>query len=404
MFRLLVQNQRAEVAVTGISALSCLGSSIADHQRMMDSGRNGLRPLRELAGLDSRWSDLPAGWLEPRSPMHGNRYGPASNLALAAARAALQDAALPGAELRHAWLFVGTSRGNAAGSLAPWPGRRSHSRMAASNSMHSELAAAISIELGIHGPYQVLSNGCTSGLDALGLAWSAVASGVAPRAIVVSADLPLVPQILDNYVQTGLLSHNGVNDPYSPKTSGFLPAEGAAALVLEPAQIGRRPAYAEVLGYWANSDAYDALRPAPEGAGLVECLKKALSALGNPVPEAICVHASGTLAHGQAERKGLEAVFGPSKQPISLHLLKPFTGHTIGASGALDSAILLHYLKQGFLPPNLPGLAGEGGPFTVPPRSLPLRDGLVLKLSAGMGGQNAVVAFAPARPTILKRG
>lgn len=265
--------------------------------------------------------------------------------------------------------------------------------MATSNSMHSEMAAAVSIELGIHGPYQVLSNGCSSWLDAAGLGYWAVSSGMAPRALVISPELPLVPALLQSYAQTGILSRNGLNDPYNTATTGFLPGEGGAALVLEPPEDGR-PAYGSVLGYWANSDAFHPLDLPADGAGIADCLRVALHGLNGRPVSAICPHASGTHAHGQAERRALRAVFRQADAPISLHLMKPFTGHAIGASGAVDLATLLHHLRQGVLPPNLPGLTSTGGPFTLPEAMQPVGKGIVLKISVGMGGHNAIVAVA----------
>ncbi|MBI2300784.1 MAG: hypothetical protein HYU66_17890, partial [Armatimonadetes bacterium] len=166
------------VAVTGLAAWSCLGCTLEQQWSRLTERRHGLRPLGEvLPGLPDAW--LPAGWIEPRSALAGNRFGPATNLALAVAREAVADASWGRAELRDAWLWVGSSRGNLAGWLAPWPGRRPHRQMATSNSMHSELAAAVSIELGLRGPWHVLSNACASGLDALGLAATLVAARLA---------------------------------------------------------------------------------------------------------------------------------------------------------------------------------------------------------------------------------
>lgn len=383
------------VAVTGIAVMSCLGQTPGEHQRALDDGVSHFQPLRSLGTEYAGFGDLPAGWLTPRSLCADRRYGPTTNLALAVARAAVADAALTPSDLGDAWLYAGSSRGNTAGWLAPWPGRRGHRTMSTSNSMHSEMAAAVSIAMGIRGPFQVLSNGCASGLDAIGMAYWAVATGMAPRALAIGADLPLVPALLNSYRDTGLLSRNGLNDPYATATSGFLPGEGGAALVLEPAPATRgRPVYGWLHGYWANSDAFHPLGLPADGAGIAECLRLVIRHLGGQVPTAICPHASGTHAHGQAERRALRAVFGQTECPISLHLLKPFTGHTIGASGAVDMAILLHYLRQGLLPPNLPGLTGAGAPFALPSTPIPASDGVLLKISVGMGGHNAVIALS----------
>ena len=79
--------------------------------------------------------------------------------ALHVSRQAIAEAGWSAADLKDAALVVGTSRGNAAGWLAPWPGRRPFKLMAASNTIHSEPATAITIEFGIHGPNHVLASG-----------------------------------------------------------------------------------------------------------------------------------------------------------------------------------------------------------------------------------------------------
>ena len=74
-------------------------------------------------------------------------------------------------------------------------------------------------------------------------------------------------------------------------------------------------------------------------------------------------------------------------------MLKPFTGHAIGASGLLESVILACFLRESQLPPNLPGLYVPSG-FVMPeqPRDI---IGPVAKLSHGMGGHNALLVMAP---------
>ena len=97
--------------------------------------------------------------------------------ALNVARQAIADAGWTEADLKDAAIVVGTSRGNAAGWLGPWPGRRPFKLMAASNTIHSEPASAITIEFGITGPNYVLASGCSAGLDAIGIAMMLLQSG-----------------------------------------------------------------------------------------------------------------------------------------------------------------------------------------------------------------------------------
>jgi 3-oxoacyl-[acyl-carrier-protein] synthase II len=378
------------VAILSAAARSALGSTLEEHHAAICAGHSRLQPLGAFLGKASPWAELPGGWLKDRKPLKGRRYGAASNLAVAIAREAVEAAGWNAAQLREAWIFAGTSRGNTGELLGEHHQRRPHRVYAASNSMHSEVAAAVSIELGIRGGWQVLSNGCASGLDAAGMAAMAVASGMAPRALVVSVELPLLPALLEDFGHTGLLSTNAVNNPYGTQSSGFLPGEAATALTLAP--LREAPQAVSITGCWWNSDAHDPVGLPADGAPLRELLQQALQ--GHAQPVAVCPHATGTRAHCQAEATALAAALPTSS---SVHLLKPYTGHTLGASGALDLAILWRFLQQHMLPPNLPCVTAGSTGLHLPLTSLPCPDGPVLKISAGMGGHNALIRLAPPR-------
>lgn len=327
-------------------------------------GRSGLVPA-EAGRLEGRIAD--------RSLLKGRRYGAASNLPVRLARRAVEKAGWSELDTRSAWLFAASSRGNAGEILRANEWRRPSRRFSASNTLHSEIAAAVSIELGIRGPWQMISNGCSAGLDALGLAWMALQAGVTKRALVVAVDLPLYPDLMEDFNATRLLSQRCVYDPLSPDTDGFHAGEAGTALTLEVDGTG--PVIAR---YAANSDAYDSLVIPEDGAPLAELLS------GFPRPDLICPHATGTANHARAELRAMRAAF-PSLPPLLL--LKPLTGHTLGASGLLDVALIAEGLRLGQLPSNQPGLhAPPAVSLTVPqtPRS-------VLKIASGMGGHNAVV-------------
>jgi 3-oxoacyl-[acyl-carrier-protein] synthase II len=262
--------------------------------------------------------------------------------------------------------------------------------------MHSEIAAAVSIELGIRGPWQMVSNGCSSGLDALGMAWMAVGSGLAPRAVVVAADLPLVPELLRDFRDTGLLSRNGLNDPFAtdgPRiTSGFLPGEAVVAVTLEQGAAGR-PRLCRLEHYSANSDAYDMLMIPEDGGGIEACVRSVLNAGERGKVVALCPHATGTLNHARVEPPVLlRALEGKT---VPLLPLKPQTGHTLGASGLLDVALLAACMAEGWLPAVLPGLTPPACGLPLNEAPLPVKSGdRVIKLASGMGGHNAAVSLA----------
>lgn len=355
----------------------------------MEAGRTGLRPLHELLDGQLDCGELMGSWIENRKILNSRKWAPGSALAIHCAKEAIADAGLSGDDLKNCAVVAGSSRGNA--WLGNWPGRRPLKLMAASNSMHGEIASAVTIELGITGPWQTISSGCAASLDALGHALMMLKCGIVEHAIVLGIELPLVPEIVGDYIKTGVLSTSGINDPYHPETAGFFPGEAGCAIVLSNTETqGSHP---RLDGFWCNSDADSPIGMPNDGAGLRELLKQATSTLGSKAQiQAICPHASGTRLHSLAEERALLDALQP-KQPISLHPLKPFTGHTVGASGALDTAILAHYLRRKLLPPNLP-LTEPPAPFTLP-TTVTDATNTVLKIAVGMGGHNSLIALRP---------
>ena len=377
--------------ITAAEAACSIGNTLADCENSILCGQSGLRPLSELLPVNGLESLL-AGWIADRTLLLGRRYGVATNAALQVARRAVAQANWTPEELSEAWIFAATSRGNAAESFGHTGFRRPAKRFAASNTLPSEIPAAISIELGIHGPWQLLSNACAAGLDALGMAHLAVASGAAPRALVVAVELPLIPELLLTFRHSGLLARDELNDPYHPKTNGLHPAEAVAAITLE-AQPSTHNPLAEVLGYWASSDAYHALSVPEDGRGIRRCLDLAMKRFPKMKLGGICPHATGTAEQGRAEQRVLGEFLQDAQETLPLALLKPFTGHSLGASGLLETAILAKFLQRHSLPPNLPSLTGN----SLSTKPMPVtRDQVVLNMASGMGGHNALVALRSA--------
>ncbi len=356
---------------------------MAAHLAAIRSGETNFQPLAGLLGNSSPHRDLPASWIARRGLLVSRKWSPASMAALHVGREAVAEAGWTAGDLEDAVLFLGTSRGTAAGWIDPWPERRAFPLMAASNSLHSEPAAAASIELGIRGPWQVQASGCAAGLDALGMAALWLNTGLARRALVLAVDLPLSPSLLDSYAATGILSKNGLNDPYSPASSGILPAEAAAAVALEAAGI---PEAVRLTGYLANSDAADPIGMPRGVPGLVELLRKARERFG--APGLLVPHASGTASHARLEPGAIVAALG---EGTAVCPLKPWTGHGIGGGGLLEAAVLAAFLRGGEAPPLPRGLTLPPG-LSLPPGSLPAST-VAFKLASALGGKNSLIAL-----------
>lgn len=385
------------VFITGAEAVCGLGNDLETCLRKWAQGGTGLSTGHEIAGVEH----LPIGVIGERAFLKGRRYGAASNLAVHVARRAVESAGWPAEALEDAWIFAASSRGNAGELLGAHAWRRPMRRLRASNSIHSEIAAAVSIELGVRGPWQLLSNGCSSGLDALGLAAMAVGSGQAPRALVLASELPLVPELLRDFADAGLLAKDGLNDPFSSATTGFLPGEAGVAVTLE-GRPGLDPTrwFCSVERYAANSDAYDSLATPEDGRALTRLLRSVCGGgrggeIDLQAPARICTHTTGTRVHAASELNGIRGAFtaGGGVPPLLLPL-KPLTGHTLGASGLLDVALLAGALKAGEVPGCAPHLTAPNGLMLASKAWKPGVGDRILKVASGMGGHNAAVLLA----------
>lgn len=383
------------VLVTAVETACALGLQMEECLSALRERRCGLAPLG--GGV---FAALLAGVLPSRELLKGRRYGAAGNAAVKVSRMAVQRAGWSPQEATEAWVYAASSRGNVGETTGANAWRRPLRKFSASNTMHSEIAAAVSIELGIRGPWQMVSNGCSSGLDALGLAWMAVGCGLAPRALVVAVDLPLVPGLLQDFHDTGLLSNNGVNDPFAcdetrgaeRMTSGFMPGEAAVALTLEREGTGR-PKLCRVEHYFANSDAYDALMIPEDGGGIEACVRAAIDAGDLDKLVLLCPHATGTLNHARVEPPAVQRAL--DGRCVPLLPLKPSTGHALGASGLLDVALMAACMAEGWLPAGLPGLTPPSCGLRLNEEPLKVVPGdRVIKLASGMGGHNAAVSLA----------
>lgn len=377
-----------EPRVCGLGLASGFGMGAAAHLTGMREGRSVLKPLKELWGEGHPWGTVLSGWIPDRDLLCSRRNGPASQLALLLARQAVEEAGWGMDELRGAALVVGSSRGNASGWLSPWPGRRPMKILAVPNSLHSELASCVSIELGIRGPYHVLASGCAAGLDAVGMAAMLMRQGVVTRALAIGLDLPLCRELLGTYWSSGMLSRNGVNDPYGPRADGMCISEGGAAVALE---LSSRPGI-YVKEYLVNSDACSPLGMPEDGEGMAALLEAALRTWNGKIPLTVCPHASGTAGNAVSERAALKRVFGTGLP--DLRMMKPWTGHAIGGSGILELALMLAFAREGALPPNPPWVSSpEGGACSA--NELPLEGRrMLVKSAASMGGHNVVLSLA----------
>jgi 3-oxoacyl-[acyl-carrier-protein] synthase-1/3-oxoacyl-[acyl-carrier-protein] synthase II len=189
--------------------------------------------------------------------------------------------------------------------------------------------------------------------------------------------------------------------PFDRDREGLNLGEGAAVLVLEsPGLLERRRARARafVLGYGSSCDAYHPTAPSPDGAGLERALQEAMAAGGIDPSQVAFVNAHGT---STADNDRVEAQVLARKLPgVPFLSTKGFTGHTLGAAGAMEAAFTVACLEQGRIPASA-GFATQDPDLGAAPvrENTKTRGTVALSQSLAFGGNNAVLALGlGARP------
>jgi 3-oxoacyl-[acyl-carrier-protein] synthase II len=176
--------------------------------------------------------------------------------------------------------------------------------------------------------------------------------------------------------------------------------EGAASLIIEELEHARRRGahiYAEVLGYSLNNDAYHMTSPLPSGDSCIRAMRETLADAGLEPEEIdyINAHASSTQLNDSTETMAIKQVFGPHAKKIPLSGTKPYTGHPLGATGAIEAAICALTIDRGWVPPTLNWQNPDPSCDLdlVPQRGRELLVNHVLSNSFGFGGINACIAL-----------
>jgi len=360
----------ARVVITGAGNLSSLGHDWPTVQARLRECRNAVRRFDEWGiykGLNTRLG-VPAAPFE--LPEHYNRkttrsMGRVALMATRASELALIDAGLLGDPLLKSGR-VGISYGSSAGTPASMS---DFGRMVLEKTtdtinattyikMMSHTAPVnLGVFFGITGRIITTSSACTSASQGIGYAYESIKAG--HQTIMVAGGSEEL-DVTDAAVFDTLFATSTRNDtpeltprPFDVKRDGLVVGEGASTLILEDldhALARGAKIYAEVIGFGTNSDGQHVTQPSATTMAIA--MQLALSDAGLP-PEAIgYVSAHGTATdHGDiAETTATHRVFG---ERIPISSLKSYTGHTLGACGALEAWTSIEMMRSGWFAPTV---------------------------------------------------
>ncbi|HEX8918107.1 MAG TPA: beta-ketoacyl-[acyl-carrier-protein] synthase family protein [Chloroflexota bacterium] len=407
---------KRRVVVTGIGAITPIGSGV---DGLWDGIRRGHSAVTRVSRFDASAfrSQLAAevsdfdgrDYVDAREARRLDRY---ALLALSAAVSAVDDAQLNLSTVRP-W-SVGVSMGSALGGVAfgedqhtsyLTQGMKGVSPMLAIAVYGGASGANIALHMGLRGPNLAISNSCASGAIAIGEAFEIIRRRDADIVLAGGAEAPLAPLTYGAFSLIKAMSARnddpaGACRPFDSQRDGFVMGEGAAVLVLEERDAAlRRGArvYAEILGYAHTNDAYHMTAPRPDGSEAARAVCGSLRSAGLE-PEQIGyvnAHATGTPLGDAAEVMALRGSLGAHASCVPVSGTKALYGHALGASGAIEAAIVALGLNRGFFP----GTYNCDCQDSVPPIRILGKEGLYRKIgfalttSFGFGGANAALIF-----------
>lgn len=193
----------------------------------------------------------------------------------------------------------------------------------------------VAAQYGLKGLVYGISTACTSGAKAIITAARLLNANLCDAVICGGVDT-LSLLTVNGFHSLSVLSPERTN-PFSANRKGINIGEGAAVFVMSREALDNTSI--RLLGYGASSDAYHMSSPHPEGEGAIAAFNAALSSAQIAPQQVgwINLHGTGTQHNDQMEALAVNQVFG-EKMPCTS--TKPYTGHTLGAAGAIEAAIV----------------------------------------------------------------
>lgn len=407
--------EKRRVVVTGMGAVTPVGGSVQESWQSLTQGKNGIGPITyfdaadykaklaaEVKGFD------PLDYMERMEMLRSDRY---THLAIAAASQAAEESGIVGkvAPERFGVCFgagiggIGTFEAEHTKLLQRGP--RRVSPFFVPMMIPNMAAGMIAIRFDCRGSVMPAVTACASGSHAVGEAVRMIRHGYADAAITGGAEASVTPSAVAGFVNMQALSVSEDADaaslPFDRRRSGFVIAEGAAALVLEEYEHAKERGakiYGEVCGYGSTCDAYHITSPHPEAKGAARAMQNAMAEAGYTEGERVYInaHGTGTPMNDSTETLAIKEAMGETAAKRAyISSTKSMTGHMLGAAGALEAVVCLLALNEGILPPTIH--LKEPDPACdlnyIPGQAVHTAVDLALSNSLGFGGHNACLAF-----------
>jgi 3-oxoacyl-[acyl-carrier-protein] synthase II len=265
------------------------------------------------------------------------------------------------------------------------------------------MASAIAQLTGLHGENSTIVTACAASLHAIGEAFRKIRNGNLALALAGGGESRINPVGILGYKKARALSSGPgapekASRPFNDDRSGFVPGEGGAFFLLEDlehARMRKADIYGEICGFGNSLDGETMTAPGAEGVWAEQAIRSAFREAGVAPADIdlVCTHGTGTYLNDAMEHALVKRIYGAHK-PFLL-ALKSWIGHSAAACGAVEMALLLICMQNGYLPEirNLNAPCADSLNFVREPKAFTPRTAVIQNF--GFGGQNCALVIKP---------
>jgi 3-oxoacyl-[acyl-carrier-protein] synthase II len=352
------------VVVTGLGAVTSIGTNVRDFWSSLLAGTCGIRPFSLFDPSTYRTQtaaqvlEIPDGFLTPAEKRRTSR---ADRMGLAAAREAIEQAGLDLSKEnpRRIGVILGGGTSGLLDSEAEYErhlkrGKPRPTKML--NHLPDAITDRVAQRFRLEGIKSTITTACSSSANAMGYAHDAIVAGLADVVLTGGSD------VLARLTYGGFNSLRSVDPepcrPFDRERKGLSIGEAAGILVFEEWERAKKrgaPILAEFLGYGVTSDAYHMTAPDPSGSAGGRTVKSALAAARvNPEDvDYINAHGTATPQNDSAETAAIKSALGDRARKIPISSIKSMIGHCLCASGAIEAVATVMTVREGRVPPTI---------------------------------------------------
>ncbi|HET9963109.1 MAG TPA: beta-ketoacyl-[acyl-carrier-protein] synthase family protein [Nitrospiraceae bacterium] len=414
----MAQSAARRVVITGMGVISPLGSTVELFWHLLSRGQSAVKPLTSFdttpfqACLAAEVQDF-----DPEDFLHrkqARRMGRATQFAVASAMMAARDAGLEIEDEDRT--SIGVSMGTSIGGMKEAFEYHDAAARTAYERVHpfsmgmtfpNAISSEVAIVLGLHGPCETYSIGCSSTANAVGRAYEWIKTGQSSIVVAGGSEAPLHPSVYAAMSAGRALAPDergairNLPRPFDKSRCGMVLGEGAGCFILEDYHHARARGakmYAELEGWGFTCDAHSMIKPAATGCDQQRAAQLALGHAHWFPEEVDYVNACGlgTIDMDAIETQTIKSVLGSHAYRIPVSSFKAALGHAFAASGAFQIVGTAKVLEHQFIPPTLnlstPDPACDLDYVATAGRPAHVRRALVN--SFGFGGKNIVLALS----------